>query len=781
MTPILPLALIVFLTSGVAALLYQVVWQRMLAIFSGADVYSATVIVAAFMGGLGLGHLAGGHVADRVSRRGSLALFAAAELTVALFGLFSASLYHGVLYERLGPLSLGPGAIAGVLFVSLLFPTFFMGASLPLLARAITDRIERAAFTVGALYGFNTVGAALGALVATWVTLPRLGLEGSLVLAAALNAACAAALLPAALWPRARRDVDMSPWVLQHAAAAPAPAGFPFWFWALAYGFAGFVALSYEIVWFRLLGVMVKSTAFTFGTLLAVYLSGIGLGAVAGSVMAPRTRRPAAAFFVLQASAGLLGGLLLAILVGAADDIRALRGYFSGYEPLNVRSSVHALRVILLNVFHGGGPSLSEAAAFLRLYVGVPLLLVLPPTLLMGSAFPFLQRVVQTDIDRLGRRVGVLLVANIIGSLLGTVTTAWVALAVIGTAATVKMLAALSGVFALLAVIAARREWAADGRASVGSPRARLMVGLAAAAVVVVVLLMPNAAQLWARLHGTSVGRIIFAEDSSGVSVIRAERDDFDGPKIVFVNGMGQSVLPYGDIHTALGALPALVHPRPRDVAIIGLGSGDTVYAASARPEVEHLTAIEIIRPQLATLRALAERNAYPGLHALLRDARVQHVFGDGRAYLMRTPRTFDIIEADALRPTSAYSGNLYSGEYFELVRRRLKVHGLAATWAPTRRIHDTFVSVFPYVVSVPGILLGSNEPFDIDRTAVAARASAPRVVEHYRRAGIDIGRLLAMYLDGELARFGEAFDRTALTDVNTDLFPKDEFDLSPP
>src|SRR5688572_30568471 len=102
----LALVLVIFLTSGFAALLYQVIWQRMLAIFSGADVYSTTIIVAAFMAGLGLGHAAGGYVADRISRRASLLVFGGSEVAIAGFGAFSATLYYDVLYLRLGDLAI---------------------------------------------------------------------------------------------------------------------------------------------------------------------------------------------------------------------------------------------------------------------------------------------------------------------------------------------------------------------------------------------------------------------------------------------------------------------------------------------------------------------------------------------------------------------------------------------------------------------------------------------------------------------------------------------------
>ena len=746
MTPTVLLTLAVFFASGFAALLYQVIWQRLLAIFSGADVYSATVIVAAFMAGLGIGNLAGGIVADRVSRRTSLMLFAGAEAAVGLFGAISAWLYYGVLYERLGPMDLGPGRVAAVLFVSLLWPTFFMGASLPLLARAVTDRMERAAGHIGALYGFNTLGAACGAVVATWGLLPWLGLGGSLRVGAVLNVVCAVLVLPLV--------VRLSP---EKADVPPAPGvsgeGRAFAFWLAIYAFSGFIALSYEIVWFRLLGVMAKSTAFTFGTLLTLYLAGIGLGAVAGSTLAARLRNPARAFFAMQAGAGVSAAVLLALFVGVSGDIRSVAGYFGAYEPLNIRESLEAFR------------SGTMPGNFIRLYVVLPMLLVIPPTFLMGCSFPILQRVVQHDERSLGRRVGGLLLANITGSIVGTVITGWWLLDRVGAAGTLKLLAVASAVFVWFAL---RHR----GRA----PATAAVLGMFAIAIV-----MPDSRLLWSRLHGTVPDRVVFAEDNSGLSVITATSADFRGRKVVFVNGVGQSALPYGDIHTALGALPVLVHPNPRDVAIIGLGSGDTVYAAAGRPDTTRVICIEIIGSQLVTLRALAERDPYPGLRGLLSDPRLEHVSGDGRAYLLRSTQKFDVIEADALRPTSAYSGNLYSDAYFTLVKSRLKPGGVAATWAPTRRIHDTFISVFPYVVSLPGIMLGSNEPLAVDRAGMEARLADPRVRDHYARAGIDIVQLMQAYLPDMPVRFGPDFDRSTLGELNTDLFPRDEFDLSPP
>ncbi len=190
----------------------------------------------------------------------------------------------------------------------------------------------------------------------------------------------------------------------------------------------------------------------------------------------------------------------------------------------------------------------------------------------------------------------------------------------------------------------------------------------------------------------------------------------------VYVNGIGQSTLPFNGVHSFLGLVPALLHPTPRRVAIIGLGSGDTAYSAAGRPETETVVCVEIIGGQIRTLRELHARTGYPGLGGLLDDPRFTFVVGDGRYHVMQSLTRFDVIEADALRPGSAYSGNLYSREYFELLRGRLAPGGFAVTWAPTPRIHHTFAQVFPHVVEIPPMLIGSSEPIAFDAEAIRRR-----------------------------------------------------------
>ncbi len=192
-------ALVVFFLSGFAALLYQITWQRLLAIFSGADVYSATMVVAAFMAGLGCGSLAGGHLADRLSRTGGLIAFSVAEAAIALFGFQSKTIFYDMLYGRFATVADNPLLTGAILFLTLLWPTALMGASLPLLSRALTGRVAAAARTIGWLYALNTLGAACGALIGVWGFFPRYGLEGTLHGAAWINLTCAALAIPLVL------------------------------------------------------------------------------------------------------------------------------------------------------------------------------------------------------------------------------------------------------------------------------------------------------------------------------------------------------------------------------------------------------------------------------------------------------------------------------------------------------------------------------------------------------------------------------------------------------
>ena len=758
--PLFYLFLGLFFLSGFSALLYQVVWQRMLGCFAGIDVYSVTITVAAFMGGLGCGSLAGGQIADRVSLGARILIFCAAETAIALFALASKWLYYDLLYLRWGWLGNSPILLPVVLFLTLLVPTFCMGVTLPVLSKSFVDRIEAAPPVVGYLYGCNTLGAAAGAFCTTWILFRRFGFENILQLGAILNGV--AAIGAWLVWSRLRtRKVTLADEARTEAARAE-PARFSMAVWLLIYALSGFVALGLEIVWFRFFGVLQKSTAFTFGNLLSVYLIGLALGIVFGVPLAQRTQSPARAFLAAQAAVSLYAAGALALFIWKLDRtalLTPLWSYLQQYEPVSPAE------------LFDGSTALEprrQWQLFGVLYLALPAVLIMPATLLMGASFPLLQRAVQVSPALVGRRVGWLQTTNIAGSMLGAVIVGWASLRWFGTAGTLRMLALAGGVFAFLLA------WQ-----SLATRRGRLLASTAAAALLaLVVWATPRQATLWAKLHGAYPRSVIFDENDTGLSVLKEGLDAPSERTWVYSNGLGQSWLPFGSVHTQLGLFGAILHPAPTSIAVIGLASGDTLYAAGGSPATKQLSCIELVRPQHATLSVLAQRKAYPPLDSLLRDARVQWLFTDGRAYVQRSPQRFDVIEADALRPNSAYSGNLYSQEYFAMIKGRLNRGGLAVSWMPTKRTRATFLRVFPYAVVVSDIAIGSEQPIEISGAMIAERLRDPFTSAHYAKLG-DIEPLVSALFTGPYDAYLPDTPRPGDVALNSDLFPRDEFGIA--
>ena len=764
--------LAIYFFSGFAALLYQVIWQRMLAIFSGADLYATTAVVASFMAGMGLGSLCAGALADAVVRRWQVGLFAMAELLTGILGLLSKWWYYDFLYQRFAHLASSPILLAVVLFASLLLPTFCMGMTLPLLAKALTTAIDRAGSRIGSLYALNTLGAAAGALITAWVLTGRLHFETILQIGAAINFAVASLAVIIDAFFLSRPQPFATP-PIDSVFNPPAPrtnSPVEFSTWLFVYAFSGFLALSLEIVWFRLLGVILKSNSFTFPHLLGIYLASLALGIFIGTQFVRYVRRAAEMFLAMQAGVMIYSGVSIAALTWGVDNIgrlRRLRDYVAGYNPLDVTAVRNEIEMWMVGESASWIPTFAGSADFVPLYVVLPLTLIAPSTLLMGMSFPLLQKVVQNSQARLGRRVGWLQASNIFGSTFGAILVGAFLLEILGTSWTLRLLVTSGVLFTILSIRQIVRA----------SSYRRMAYGAACFIFAILVFLMPGSEDLWATFHGSADEHIIATEGASGLSLMKNVNAEFSETTWVYANGLGQSWIPFHHvnvIHSRLGILPAMIHPRPEDIAVIGLGSGDTLFGVGGRPETTQITCIEILEPQLEGLRLLHEKRPYGGLESLLTDARINYVFGDGRIHIGSNSKKYDIIEADALRATSAFAGNLYSYEYFRLLQSRLKPGGLAVTWAPTQRVLETFLKVFPHVFNFDSVLIGSDEPIHFDQRVVASRLNHPFTRAYYEKAGLDAEAAISPFY----GRTNLRLDHRAfkLTDVNTDLLPKDEY-----
>lgn len=736
-----------FTLTGFSALTYQIVWQRILTNFTGADALSVTLVVAAFMGGLGFGNLFGGYVADRADNRKRMSLFALTQAGIACFAIISPWFYYDLLYLRFGYIAKSPVLMILALFISLLWPTFLMGISLPLLAKTLTNKIEKASEITGCLYGFNTLGAAVGAFITTWFIVRRVGLNGAIQFAAILNFIAAGASMLSLQLLRDEPEEFIA--INSSVISSNEPLFLSAKTWILIYGISGFVALSLEIVWFRILGVMLKSTTFTFGHLLGIMLGSMSIGTLIGTWRVNRSQNAVRKFFGFQSAIILYTVIFLIVFVAILPDTEIMKSfwnYFGRDDPLDMRTILK-----------------QGQQDFIRMYFVLALIFTGPPSFLMGISYPYLQKIVQHDLSVLGRRVGWLQSVNILGSMCGAFVTGWILLSAVGVLLTLKILLCISSIFVVLLFYSQFR---------------RAALAIAPLIIIPLIWLIPSSTIFWANLHGVSAEKIIMHEDNSGVALLKNESKDFKGQTKVFVNGLGQSTIPFYDFHITLGMVPAMVHPNPKDIAIIGMGAGATLFAAGGRQETESLTSIEIVKPLLLSLMDHEDRRNYPGLQSIFNDRRINYVFGDGRSVILNGEKQYDIIEADALRTTSAYSGNLFSVEYFELLKNHLKPDGIAVTAAPTQRIIKGFVKIFPYAVLVrtnDTLILGSSQKIDWDLEKISARLRNPFTKSYYARVGVDVGSLLAVFT-AHHEMFTPQFDRRMLTDYNTDLFPKDEF-----
>ena len=720
------LVVLAFLLSGAAALVYQVVWQRVLTLHTGIGAASVALIVAAFMAGLGLGSHVGGVLSARVSAGMALRLFAAIEVAVGIFAFFSCRLYYEGLGVWSASLYRSTAGVAAAHFLAFLFPTSLMGMSLPFLVRATVRDAASAPRVIGRLYGVNVLGAAAGALLAPWLLMRFFGLDGAVRFGVAANLLAGVAALVAG----GRRPA---------LAAAPGPAAGPgtdllvpsveparpLALWMALYALSGFLALSFEIVWFRLIDVSVKSTAFSFGTVLSLYLLGLGTGALAGARLASPLRRPLQTFLDLQLLLLAWAGGAVALLARLPPDSPVYAGFLDYWRQ---------------DAFFQIGVDWN-ASTLLRLYLLLPAFLFAVPTFLMGLSFGALQRAVQDEPATSGRKVGLLQAANIAGCTVGSLLTGLVLFERFGTGGTLRLLLGLGAALFLLV------------RAGTGSLDRGLV--LRAVALAAVLAALPSTEALWTRLHGVTLltPPSFIGEDASAVSVIVPGEG---GRWRVAVNGLSHSWLPYEGIHTLLGAVPAVIHPDPSDVAVIGLGSGETAWAVSCRSETRSVHVFEIAAAQAGLLRRLAVVAPFPELVWLLQDPRFVHVAADGRQALLRSEARYDVIQVDAVHRTSAGSGNLYSVEFFRLCASRLKPGGIVCSQEPGRRVGLTFAEALPHAIDFGNLIMGSNEALPIDPAVWAARLD--QVVA--RR-----------YFSSEVA----SGIRTRLG-LNHDLFLRDEF-----
>jgi len=643
----LPTSLL-FFGSGCAALLYETIWFQLLQFVIGSSAVSLGLLLGVFMGGMCLGSLL---LPRYVSiQRNPLRVYAGLELALAVLGLTVA---YGIphlagLYAGLG----GPG-LSGLLWrgilgaLCLLPPTILMGATLPAVARAVPPSAHGASW-LGWFYGANIAGAVFGCLLAGFYLLRVHDLLVATWVAAGLNVIVAAGAGLLSVWTPA----PLAPPQPLPSEAPLAPSATVVY---LAIGLSGACALSAEVVWTRLLSLILGPTVYSFSIILAIFLLGLGLGSSVGSILARSLTAPRTALVGCQF-------LLVAAVAWSAQMIARSIPFW----PVNPSLTGNPWLVFQLD--------LARCAWAL-----------LPPTCLWGASFPLAVAAAAGSHRDAGRLAGHVYAANTLGAILGALLTSLCFISALGTQATQRGIILGSGLAALLLWLAPADRSSPPGETAAASlVRRYWSLPLALAAVVWLTWTLPKTpwqVVAYGRYLATKteLGSPLYLGEGLNASVAVGQLSN--GVRTFHVSGKIEASSDARDmrLQRMLAHIPALLHPCPRSILVVGCGTGVTAGSFLVHPEVERVVICEIepLVPKRVAPYFTTEN------YGVLGDPRVTVVYDDARHFILTTPQKFDVITSDPIHPWVKGAATLYTREYFELCRRHLNPNGLVSQWVP--------------------------------------------------------------------------------------------------
>jgi spermidine synthase len=730
-----------FFFSGLASLVYQILWQRMIDKVVGSAPFAVAIVLSVFMGGLALGSWLAGRYIDRIaSRRRLLALYGMVELAIGLYGLLLPFLIQVVKPAYvLAYDSLFAHSWLYRLFtffgcsLLLIVPTTLMGVTLPLLCRFYVEHLRHIGARTGLVYGINTIGGAAGAALCGFFLIARFGVWGSILLAAGINVFIAAVCISVSRTERPlfaegmeerkagpeARSLDEG----RSAEALPITDGWIVAWALLVFGISGFCSMGYEVFWTRLLGLIMGPTTYSFSVVVSTFIVGLALGNILFGWLADRVKETFRLLLVTQACAACLA-LLVSQFLGNSQF------FFSK----------------LIYTYQGdfGQRTLIQSTVLFFVLVG--------PTIFLGGTFPLVNRIYARSLPEIGRSIGTAYAVNTTGAILGSFAAGFVFIPLLGKEDGLRLTAGLQLLTALLPLAYGALRAGERIRASVAS-----LVALLLAALLLANVPSWNHAALsrgwykrfesfdeyfattsWfdAFWRGTSkfarhlAGRetVFYGDGIGGFTAVERWLSPIGRVNFTLLNSGKEDASSHADRLTqSLGAhVPLLLHPNPRKVMIVGLASGMTAGEVLLYP-VDQLDVLEI-NDQAAKAAQLFD----PWNNACLSSPRTRVIVQDGRNHLELTKEKYDVIISEPSNPWMAGMANLFTREYFETAKRRLTeagifvqwIHSYETDWPTFAMVGRTFADVFPEgllvrTLSSDFLLVGFAGPRALDaRTA---------------------------------------------------------------
>lgn len=695
--------------SGAAALVYQVVWVDMIAHTLGSTTGSAAVVIAAFMAGLGIGarwfHVLQSRWDNCVFLYGAIEIgiaFTAAGVTLAQMlvpGIYTTLATH-----------INPGwqthALRfGIAFVGLLAPSALMGATFPALSLVLIRSRSEIDRHLGMIYGINTLGAAAGTLVCGFVLIETLGHINSVWLANAINLSIGIAAFALRRYLPRRGSVQT---VSSAETSAPASTTLRPAVLGLVLIVSGFATMAYEIIWIRAAKYLVGNSTYAVSIVLALFLLGLGLGAMAHRLLI-RHFRPDRVLVFSQLATGVLALITISLIAYCVID----------------SSIAHHISMFTDSVRFLPWPSRLLITAI------VATVLFLPGTTVMGLTFPLASALYVERMTMLGKRLGSAYLRANLGSIAGVVIGAHVILPEWGTVNGTKIVSAVNIGLAVV-LLALLWQWLKQSRAY-------LLVG--AGAVMVLLTLAPSRLPFYGELGSRTDARVRFWEEGAQATVMVVENMS-SGDRAMAIDGFligvsRSSQHEVGYKQALLAHLPMTLNPGIKRTLNIGLGSGTTLWSLGRYPTIEQLDCVEISAAVVQGAREFEEGS-------ILRDPRTRIFVDDAVHHLLTTRERYGLIISDG-KQNPQFPGNstLLAEDFYRLSLERMTDDGLFVQWIPLnhsphafRVILRTFASVFPesgvyYFPPSCAVLVGSCTPISSMEGMQCVRPDLPPWVTH--------------------------------------------------
>ena len=704
---LLALILCCFFLSGLTGLTYEILWTRMIVKIIGGSPFAVSIVLTVFMGGLGLGSYLAGRTIDRINEpRKLIRIYGLLELGIGCYGfvlpllLMAFKPLYAVLYNRLFDYFLTYNLLTFIgCALLLIIPVTCMGATLPILGRFFVTSLSRVGTHVGRLYGLNTIGAAVGSLLCGFWLIDLLGVRGTLVLSVVSNGAIGATCvliggrLPRR--PEVSRETRMEKERTTKGYRPEADRAFGSYALVI-FAVSGFCAMAYEVIWIRLLGLIVGPTTYSFTIVLVTFITGLALGAMFFGWLGDRVKNAVMLLISTQVAAGLFA-LTFSQIVGNSQIFFAKLIY----HFKDSFAQLHLLNAVILFLF------------------------MFPTTFCLGATFPLVGRIYTTSLLRRGRSIGFAYAINSVGAVLGSFCAGFVLIPFVGKEDGLRIVIAIQLVTALfvgfrvfrraktpalrwsplvlavclgLALVSQYPQWdrktLSKGKYHrLDRPEIRNVGWLNA------LISGP------ARLSNAEKEALVYYGDGIGGFTTVLKNDILGDVSYTLCNsGKADASFP-GDMatQTLFAHFPLLFHPQPENVLIIGLASGITAGEVLNYP-VHRLDIVDINEQVVAASDYFRKWN-----NDVLSDSRTKFIIQDGRAHLAMTNQKYDVISSEPSNPWMAGLASLFTREFFELAKAHLDddgifvqfTHSYQMDWPTFAMIGRTFSDVFPNAILV--------------------------------------------------------------------------------